>query len=117
MFVLCGMNDFSWGPSNLAIMGVIKNQYYKSGFNKKEILGGGSLYLVITFDYIQSSKYFINSPSFEFPQERTSPVSPLHIKRRKKVPLRHLLPKKKLSVRIKSFFFLRAVFILETWNC
>lgn len=35
MFVLCGMNDFSWGPSNSAIMRVIKKQYYKSGFNKK----------------------------------------------------------------------------------
>lgn len=76
MFVLCGMNDFSWGPSNSAIMGVIKKQYHKSGFNKKEILGGVILYLVITFDYIQSSKYFVNSPPFEFPQERTSPVSP-----------------------------------------
>lgn len=43
MFVLCGMNDFSWGPSNSAIMGVIKKQYHKSGFNKKEILGGGDL--------------------------------------------------------------------------
>lgn len=78
MFVLCGMNDISWGPSNSAIMGVIKKQYYKSGFNKKEIWGGGSLYLVITFHYILSSKYFINSPSFEFPQETPSPLPPVH---------------------------------------
>lgn len=47
MFVLCGMNDFSWGPSNLAIMGVIKNQYYKSGFNKKEVWGVGAYILLL----------------------------------------------------------------------
>lgn len=35
MFVLCGMNDFSWGPSNLAIRRVIKKHYYKGGFDKK----------------------------------------------------------------------------------
>lgn len=36
MFVLCGMNDFGWGPSNSAIMRVIKKQYYKSGFKQKK---------------------------------------------------------------------------------
>lgn len=79
MFVLCGMNDFSWGPSNSAIMRVIKKQYYKSGFNKKNFFC--NLYLVITVDYIQSCKYFINSPSFWFLQQRMNLISLLYVGR------------------------------------
>lgn len=36
MFVLCGVNDFSWGPSNAAIKRVIKKHSYQSAFKKKD---------------------------------------------------------------------------------